>query len=143
MKKLLLILVVCLSACSTQETDIEKKYVVEKLSEKQADDEELLNKMELIQRLQSAGLQVEIRVAKRTPKKLERAFNTKPKDHFIMSLEQEAFWVSRFKTIGQAKYVDAEFEDGFRFSNWHFAGQISVETTNLIKQALEKRTQDE
>lgn len=106
---------------------------------KTADEEELLTRKELIERLRQANLNVTTSEVKYTPKSLKKSFDKvkPPKEHFMMSTNDELFWVSRFNTIGQAKQVNSNFDDGFRFSNWHFAGQISVETTNAIVKALE------
>lgn len=89
-----------------------------------------------------SGIVVEIRPADRTSESLEKAFPSEPKEHFIMSVDDEAFWVSRFNTIGQAKDADLAFDDGFRFSNWHFAGLITVETSNRIVNALNAKPED-
>ncbi|NOZ11695.1 MAG: hypothetical protein GXP09_11720 [Gammaproteobacteria bacterium] len=132
---LLLPMIIILFSCGDQE--LEKKYVVEEVKQRYAEDEELLNREELLSRLESHGLAVEYRQAKRTPKSLEKTFPSKPREHFILSIDNEVFWVSRFQTIGQAKEVDLAFDDGFRFSNWHFAGQMTVETANRIVKALD------
>ncbi|MCF6300624.1 MAG: hypothetical protein L3J52_05850 [Proteobacteria bacterium] len=126
-----------LISCGVDDPEIEKKYVAEEVEQKQADDEELLTRLELINRLKFSGLSVDIRSSDYTPNSLKEAFPAKPKEHFMMSLNDELFWVSRFNTIGQAKLADYDFDDGFRFSNWHFAGQITIETSNLIVKALE------
>ena len=137
MKKFLLVLMIIVCAsCSDRDNDLEEKYVVVEVEQKLAEHEELLTREELLNRLKFSDIEVDTRPADRTPKSLERAFPSEPKEHFIMSIDQEAFWVSRFNTIGQAKEADDAFDDGFRFSNWHFAGQITVETTNRIVNAL-------
>ena len=102
----------------------------------------MLTRLELLNRLKLAGLEVAVRPVKRTPKSLEKAFPSKPKDHFVMSVDNESFWVSRFNTIGQAKQLAEDFDDGFRFSNWYFAGQITVETSNRIVTALDASVQE-
>jgi len=76
---------------------------VTEAEQRQADDEELLTRLELLNRLHLVGLEVEERPVKRTLKSLEKAFPSKPKNHFVMSIDNEPFWVSRFNTIGQAK----------------------------------------
>ena len=141
MKKYLLVLIIIgCASCSDSDNDLEKKYVVEEVQKKLAEHEELLTREELLNRLRFSEMEVQTRPADRTPKSLEKTFPSDPKEHFIMSVDQESFWVSRFNTIGQAKEVDRAFDDGFRFGNWHFAGQITVETTNRIVKALNSDT---